>query len=527
MGRLKFSIVTVVLNRRSYIRKAIENVIGQKYDNFEHIVIDGGSTDGTVDVLREYPHLKWISEKDAGSVFALNKGLALISGDVFGWLNSDESYLPNTMAKAERYLEDHPDWDMIYGTSLFVDESGRTLGRNRLKPFDLRRQILGFNSVGPPSAMFLRTRALRAVGGRVDERWQHAYDHDLWIRVGTKFKIKAVQECFSTFGIHAQSGISTAPQHAEREARLIRRAYGGERRLIDRLFWAPYRDAYVALYRRFKWSPMAARSRQPSDQGAPAAGAPGDYARNLGEYGAYWSQRWRRRNTYSHQSKLRRFRALLRRSSLAGRENLFVFEQGFGMGDMLFCFPRSSTICGTELSSSAVESAARVARRRKYHAVDFRVYVPGAGYPAEWAGRFDVLISSHVLEHMSDVKGALAELVRLLKAGGTALVVVPINERPGEDLNHFQVFTPGEICGHLDAAGLEPVRCEESDRLWHLLSPAGYRLQRRHSIPLRCLSIAENALFSPLPHWMLRGIDGLLGALNVPPRQCFVLCRRR
>src|SRR5208283_602790 len=174
MGRLKFSIVTVVLNRRTYIRRAIENVLSQNYHNFEHIVIDGGSTDGTVDVLREYPHLKWISEKDSGSVFALNKGLALMSGDVFGWLNSDESYLPDTMANAARYLEDHPDWDMIYGTSIFVDESGRTLGRNRLRQFNLRRQILGLNSIAAPSAMFMRIRALNALGGRVDERWQHA-----------------------------------------------------------------------------------------------------------------------------------------------------------------------------------------------------------------------------------------------------------------------------------------------------------------------------------------------------------------
>jgi glycosyltransferase involved in cell wall biosynthesis len=269
MGQLKFSIVTVVLNRRIYIRQAIENVLSQNYENFEHIVIDGGSTDGTVGVLREYPHLKWISEKDAGSVFALNKGLALMSGDVFGWLNSDETYLPNTFSKAERYLEAHPDWDMIYGTSIFVDESGRKLGSNRLRQFNLRRQILGLTSIAAPSAMFMRIRALNALGGRVNERWQHAYDHDLWIRMGMKFNIKAVRECFSTFGIHAQSGISTAPEHAQREAKLIRRHYGGERRLMDRLFWIPYSELYVSFYRRFKWSPMTARSRLPAAAGPP------------------------------------------------------------------------------------------------------------------------------------------------------------------------------------------------------------------------------------------------------------------
>jgi glycosyltransferase involved in cell wall biosynthesis len=527
MGRHKFSIVTVVLNSRSYIRQAVENVLGQGYDNFEHIVIDGGSTDGTVDVLREYPHLRWISEKDAGSVFALNKGLALMTGDVFGWLNSDESYLPGALATADTFLTEHLDWDMIYGTSIFVDKSGRTLGRNRLKPFNLRRQIAGFNTVGPPSAMFLRTGALRALGGRVDERWQHAYDHDLWIRVGARFTVRAVPVCFSTFGIHDRSGISTAPQHAEREAKLIRRFYGGERGIVGRFFWAPYRDAYVSVYRRLKWRSMTVRSRRPEGPAAAPAGAPGDYARNLGEYGSFWSQRWRRRHTYSHQSKLKRFRALAARAGLLGRQNLSVFDQGFGMGDMLFCFAGSSALCGTELSASAAASAAEEAARRGYRGVDFRVYSPGSAYPDEWAGRFDVVLSSHVLEHMSDVTGAIADLARLLKAGGTAFVVVPINERPGEDLNHFQVFTPEGIRGRLEAAGLEVVACEESDRLWHVISPTGYKLQRRRSVPLRCLSILENALFSPLPHWALRAVDGVLGAFNVPPRQCFVWCRKR
>ena len=209
------------------------------------------------------------------------------------------------------------------------------------------------------------------------------------------------------------------------------------------------------------------------------------------------------------------------------KEGLFVFDQGFGMGDMLFSFPRSSTICGTELSSSAVESAKEDAKRRGYQRVDLRVYVPGASYPDEWADRFDVLISSHVLEHMSDTKGALADLVRILKPGGTAFIIVPVNERPGEDLNHFQVFTAKALCDALNAEGLEPVLCEESDRLWHLLSPVGYRMQRRRSIALRCAPILENAVFSPLPYWMLRGIDGILGAFGMPPRQCFVWCRKR
>jgi len=86
----KISIVTIVLNRRDFIRGAIENVLEQQYPNFEHIIIDGASTDGTVDIIKEYPHIRLVSERDGGSVVALNKGLKLITGDIFGWLNSDE-----------------------------------------------------------------------------------------------------------------------------------------------------------------------------------------------------------------------------------------------------------------------------------------------------------------------------------------------------------------------------------------------------------------------------------------------------
>lgn len=256
----KISIVTVVLNRRDFISGAIENVMQQNYPNFEHIVVDGASTDGTLAVIKSYPHLRWVSEPDSGSVFALNKGLRLVQGDIFGWLNSDERYMPGLFHRVVEYFEEHADCDLLHGTYEYADRHGRSLGRARLKPFALRKQILGLNSIGAPSAMFMRRRALDGVGGQVDERWRDAYDHDLWIRIGKKFRIDAVDECFSSFGLHGGSGMTADPLRSWRETRLIRRHHGGERRLIDRWFWIPYVEARIRLFRYLKWRRMTAKA---------------------------------------------------------------------------------------------------------------------------------------------------------------------------------------------------------------------------------------------------------------------------
>lgn len=265
----KFSIVTVVLNRREWIRDAIESVLGQQYAAFEHIVIDGGSTDGTLKILEEYPHLKWLSEKDNGSCSALNKGLAMISGDIFGWLNSDETYMPGTFERVDQYFQEQPDWAMLYGATRFVDDQRRPLRRSRVRAFNLHHQILGLTHIPAPSAMFLRRSALEAVGGRVDERWRDAYDHDLWIRVGKSHHVQAVPECFSTFAIHSDSGVSAYPERALRELAMIRKHHDGERRLIDRLFFVPLCNLYIWSYVRFRWP--GGSSRKSDAQIRPAA----------------------------------------------------------------------------------------------------------------------------------------------------------------------------------------------------------------------------------------------------------------
>lgn len=246
---LKFSIVTVVLNRKKYIKDSIENVISQGYDNFEHIVIDGGSTDGTLDVLNAYTHLSWLSEPDEGSVYALNKGLKKIRGDIFGWLNSDELYEPNLFFEVNKLFLEHPEVDMIYGTTEFISPSGLVIGKTRFKNFSVNKELLGIMAICAPSSVFVRVSALDRVGRYVDERWKDTYDHDLWIRLGKQCKVLGVNKCFSKFTFHSGSGVAGTPSRAITEARKLRVSHGRDASIINRLLLVPLANIYLYLHR--------------------------------------------------------------------------------------------------------------------------------------------------------------------------------------------------------------------------------------------------------------------------------------
>src|SRR5258705_149666 len=125
-------------------------------------------------------------------------------------------------------------------TTSFTNREGPLLGPPGLHPLSPFFEIFGLTAIAAPSAMFMRVKALDGVGRAVDERWQHGYDHDLWIRVAKQFNVKGVDECFSSFTLHPGSGVSSHPSLALTEAKLIRSHHGGDRRLIDRYLWIPY-----------------------------------------------------------------------------------------------------------------------------------------------------------------------------------------------------------------------------------------------------------------------------------------------
>jgi glycosyltransferase involved in cell wall biosynthesis len=124
---MRISIISPSLNQAPFIRQMIESIIHQDHTDIEHIVIDGGSSDGTVEILRQYSALRWVSEKDRGQTHAINKGFALASGQILAWLNADDYYAPNVLGAVHRYFHEHPDCNILYGDITYVDKAGEFL----------------------------------------------------------------------------------------------------------------------------------------------------------------------------------------------------------------------------------------------------------------------------------------------------------------------------------------------------------------------------------------------------------------
>ena len=116
----RISVVTPTFNGATTLRETIESVLAQDYQNWEHIVFDGGSVDGTLDLLRSYPHLKWVSEKDQGHYHAMNKGVERSTGEIVAILNSDDCYEPGTLRKVAQAFEENPDWDALSSATSFT-----------------------------------------------------------------------------------------------------------------------------------------------------------------------------------------------------------------------------------------------------------------------------------------------------------------------------------------------------------------------------------------------------------------------
>jgi glycosyltransferase involved in cell wall biosynthesis len=196
------SIVTPSLNQGRYIEETIRSVIAQDYPNIEHIVVDGGSTDGTLDVLRRHDRVRWVSERDRGQAHALNKGFALARGEIFGWLNADDVYLAGAISAAVSALQD-TGCGLVHGGWRQIDEDGNTLRDVAPIPFDYRLQLEVRNGIAQPGSLFTR-EAFELVGG-VDERYKYAMDYDLWLKIGARFCVCEVDVPLAAYRLHAGS----------------------------------------------------------------------------------------------------------------------------------------------------------------------------------------------------------------------------------------------------------------------------------------------------------------------------------
>lgn len=193
------SIVTPSYNQAQFLEETILSVKGQDYPNLEHIVVDGGSTDGTVEVLSRYENeynLRWTSEPDEGQSDAINKGFRRARGEIIGWLNSDDTYLPQAIHKAGACFEAHPGIDWVYGDGYLIDAQSRVLRMWKARPFSLKALLYVGQFICQP-AVFFRRRALEVVGP-LDSALHFTMDYDFFIRLGRQCKSVYLPELLAT-----------------------------------------------------------------------------------------------------------------------------------------------------------------------------------------------------------------------------------------------------------------------------------------------------------------------------------------
>src|SRR6516162_3689264 len=144
---LTFSIVTPTFNSRGTLGETIRSVSEQQFTDWEHVVVDGASSDGTVDLLRSHPHLKWVSEKDEGHYHAMNKGIAMAQGEWILILNADDCLRAGALAAVAAAIERHPQWDALFGDVVFVDATGQTIYLRREAGYDYKVLLYGLDYI--------------------------------------------------------------------------------------------------------------------------------------------------------------------------------------------------------------------------------------------------------------------------------------------------------------------------------------------------------------------------------------------
>ncbi len=208
----KISLVTPSFNQAKFIEQTIQSVLQQKYPNLEYLVIDGGSTDGTLKILKKYQkQLKFISEPDFGQSNAINKGLKMASGNIVGYINSDDRLLPNALKSVAQKFVDYPEIKWLTGKCRIIDEKGQEILTTvtAYKNFWLQRYTFTaltiLNFISQPATFWRKELLWDKDIGYLDEKLDYSMDYDYWLKLGKKYRPYITSDYLAEYRMHISS----------------------------------------------------------------------------------------------------------------------------------------------------------------------------------------------------------------------------------------------------------------------------------------------------------------------------------
>lgn len=258
----RITIITPSYNQGQFIGETIESVLGQDYPDLEYLVMDGGSTDNTVEILKKYEgRLKWVSEKDRGQSDAINKGIRMATGEIIAYLNSDDLYEKGALRKAAEYFTAHPESLWVTGKCRIIDTAGQEVRKpiTAYKNFLLSRYsyniLLVTNFVCQP-ATFIRKQAFTRFG-LFDEDQHRVMDYDFWLRLGHEHPPGVLDDYLAAFRVHPGSKTSSTFTRTFREELDVARKHTGST-VINGLHYM----SYLGICAAYKALDAAARIRR-------------------------------------------------------------------------------------------------------------------------------------------------------------------------------------------------------------------------------------------------------------------------
>jgi len=245
------SIITPSFNQVKYLGAACHSVFTQNYSNIEYFIVDGGSTDGSVELIRSWSESKknrikwWVSEKDNGQTEAINKGFSRASGEIIAWLNSDDLYMKGAVDKAVAIFNANPDVGLIFSDVFSINAEKNLINVMRYGSWNLC-DLMEFNIIGQPG-VFMRKQALEEAG-YLDPEYDYLLDHQLWLRIASISKILHVNDFFAAARFH-------------REAKNIKQTEGFSREAFKIVKWMKYDPKLSNIFNRHRRKIMAGAYR--------------------------------------------------------------------------------------------------------------------------------------------------------------------------------------------------------------------------------------------------------------------------